>query len=381
MPCSLRRLVATIPLPALTLLALASAPAAAAPPDPSPLTAQPSAQDFGVVPASWGEQTASVWVQNPGPGDVQAGAASVAGDAAFRVSGDGCAGQLLSPGQGCNVGVGFDPGDGGAYAATLHVSVAGFEDLSVPLSGVGGVQQVTLDPASLDFGTVVAGESVVRAFSLTSVGTLPFGSFVTIPSGGDVGAFRVERDGCSLHQLPTGVACEVAVRFTPPAAGAFSATLLLIGGDSDPAVVPLSGSAVAAAAAPAGPPPPPASPRAVADVAFDGPAGLPAAVVRGRVDLGLARCVGAPRCTVVVRARVYALAASGARVARGRRMASARTDVVLWRLRASGRRARLTLPGALRGTPALLVARLRTHADGHAVGARTLVVPLVAPRR
>ena len=364
--------------PALMPLALAAGPAAAAPPSPSPLIAQPSSADFGLVRIDQGEQSASVWVQSPGADTVQVGAASVEGDAALRVSSDGCNGQLLATGMGCTVSIGFDPDDDVAYAGTLHVPVAGFADLDVPLGGHGAAQRIVLDPSALDFGSVTVGADAVRSLTLTSTGNLPFQSIVAIPSGGDVGAFRVERDGCSLQQLATGAACDVAVRFAPPAPGAYAATLLLIGGDSQPGIVPLKGSG-----APASTPDVPSSAHAdpLADVAFDAPAGRLAPIVHGRIDLGSARCVAVSRCTVVVRARVYALAARGAGAARRSRVASVRTDVVLWHLRASGGHARLALPAGLRGRPALLVAKLRTRAVDRRGVARTLVIPLARAGR
>lgn len=378
-----RRMLAPAFVQALLVLALTAGLASAAPPSPpgpSPLTAQPSSQDFGLVHVDQGEQNASVWVQNNGPDTVQLGASNVSGDAVLRVSDDGCNGQQLSSGMGCNVGTGFDPSDDVDYVATLHVPVAGFEDLTVPLAGTGAAQRVTLDPSVLDFGSVAVGDSAVRSFTLTSTGNLPFQSIVAIPSGGDVGAFRVEQDGCSLQQLVTGAACDVTVRFAPPAVGAYAATLLLIGGDSQPGIVPLKGDGTAAA-----PPSAPvvSSPVAItplADVAFDSPVGFPAPVTRGRIDLGNAHCVAAERCTVVVRARVYAVSSRRAGMARHRGISSARTDTVLWHLRASGGHARLGLPASLRGRPALLVATLRTHAASRAGVSRTLVAPLVARR-
>ena len=248
---SSRRTLAPACLQALLVLALAAGTAAAAPPPgpvPSPLTAQPSSQDFGTVRVEQGEQNASIWVQNNGPDPVQLSAATISGDAALRVSNDGCNGQLLSNGMGCNVGIGFDPDDDVHYAATLHVPVAGFADLDVPLAGTGAAQRMTLEPSALDFGSVAVGDSVVRSFTVTSTGNLSFQSLVAIPSGGDVGPFRVEHDGCSLQQLITGASCDVAVRFTPPAAGAYAATLLLIGGEDQPGIVPLKGAGVAAPA-------------------------------------------------------------------------------------------------------------------------------------
>ncbi|HMJ02314.1 MAG TPA: choice-of-anchor D domain-containing protein, partial [Conexibacter sp.] len=363
------------------LLALAAAPAAAAP-SPSPLSAQPAALDFGVVPVEWGEQTSSIWIQNSGPDPLQPGPASIDGSPSYRVTGDGCAGQTLGSGQGCNVGIGFDPGDGSAYAGTLRVPVADWDDLAVPLSGVGGVQQVTIAPQALTFGEVVVGDSATRSFTLTSSGTIPFQSFVALPTGGDVGAFRVERDGCSTQQLVPGQPCMISVRFAPLAPGAATATLLMIGGESQPAVVPLSGSGVAAATPPSAAPLGASSPTvataamvSTAGLLFDAPAGLPAPFAHGRVDLGRVRCATSARCHVAVRPRLYAIASDGAAIA------SIRGDVVLWHVGTEGARATLALPAGLRGRPALLVARLRTRAVGQRAGTSTLVVPLVHGHR
>lgn len=377
-----RRTPAPALMLALALLALGATPASAAP-APSPLSAQPSAQDFGIVDANWGEQSTSIWMQNAGLDPIAVGSSWTAGASALRVSGDGCNGQLLASGQGCNVGVGFDPSDGSRSDATLHVPVAGAEDLEVPLTGVGGVHHVTITPETLAFGAVAVGEGATQAFALENDGNLPFQSIAALPSAGDVGAFRVVQDDCSLRQLLTGEACDVSVRFTPFAPGVATATLLLVGGNDAPTAVVLRGSGVVAAvAAPAAPASPVATAATataaappVADVAFDARAGQAASFAHGRIDLGTARCVEVSRCRVTVRPHVYAIGGDGAVVA------SVRSDVVLWNMRGTGRRATLALPAGLRGTPALLVATLRVRAAGLGVGTRTIVVSLVPRRR
>lgn len=384
MPLSLRRALASVLT--LALAALGAAPATAAPVGPPPLTAQPSSLDFGVVPVDWGEQSSSIWIQNDGPDPLQPGSASIAGSPSYRVSSDGCSGQTLTSGQGCGVSVGFDPVDGSVSDGALHVPVPGWDDFELPLHGVGGVQQVTLEPQALAFGAVAVGADATRALTLTSTGTLPFQSFVALPTGGDVGAFRVERDGCSLQQLAPGQPCTISVRFAPLAAGEATATLLLIGGANEPAAVPLHGSGVlaaspssaqspadgatAAAAAAAA-----AAPRAAADVVFDAPTGLPARVKHGRIDLGRVHCKATARCVVTVRSRVFAVAAGGGRIT------SIRGDAVQWRLRDGGARATLVLPPRLHGRPSLLVVRLRTRAEGHSAGTRIHVVRLVSAHR
>lgn len=380
----------------LATLAVAAAPAGAAP-SPPPLSAQPSTVDFGVQPVDWGGQSRSVWLQNTGPDPLTLGSSWLDGSAAFRVGWDGCAGMTLNPGDGCTVTPEFDPDDGAEHEGDLHVPVTGFDDRVVALSGTGGVQQVEIEPGALEFGSVAVGESATRAFTLASTGTLPFQSFVAMPAGGDVGAFRVMHDGCSL-QPPSGAPCTVVVRFAPLEPGVASAVLLLIGGESEPAIVPLRGTGAAPAPAPpAGPaapavaPPPAAAPagaprsarkrRPSVDVRLATAAGELTAYSRGRIALGRARCAGARRCTVVVRTRVFAVAGDGRAHAASARaqMTSVRGDALLWRLRGKGRPVRIALPLGLRGRPALLVARLRVRAPDRRATVRTLVVPL-APR-
>ncbi len=231
---------------ALALLAV-SPHAAGAPLNPVVLTAQPTAVDFGLVPVDWSEQGGSVTVENDGLDDVTMSSATIDGDGAFRVTNDGCQGLVLSSGSSCTVNIGFDPPAGAAYAATLHVPGDGGE-AAVPLAGVGGAQQVTATPAELDFGAVDVGDAAVRSLTFANTGNLPFQSIVAIPTGVDVGAFRVVRDTCSLQQLNPGDSCELAVRFAPTGAASATATLMVIGGNGSPALIPLHGSGMQATA-------------------------------------------------------------------------------------------------------------------------------------
>lgn len=231
-------------LSSLAFVALPAASALAAP-DPnagSQLTATPSSQDFGMTPVNQGEQDTWISVRNDGGADALIGAASIdgAGAGGYRVSSDGCQGQLLAPGNTCSVQVGFDPSDGIAYAATLHVpSDAG--DLAVALAGVGGVQSALLSPQALDFGAVSVGDSLTRTVTLLNTGNLPFQAIVVLPTGGDVGAFGVAADSCAMQQIAPGDTCALTVRFAPQAAGIADATLTVIRGDADPLQLTLHG--------------------------------------------------------------------------------------------------------------------------------------------
>jgi hypothetical protein len=351
---------------AMLLLSVVGARADAAP----SLVAQPSAQDFGTLNVDWGEQTTYISVQNTGADPVTLGASTIdgSGGSVYRVSSDGCLGQMLAPGTNCNVGVGFDPVDMLTYDATLHVDAAG-ANLAVPLTGVGGVQRGAATPDALDFGGIALGASATRSFAIASTGNLPLQLIVALPTSGDVGAFRVVTDGCSMHTLTPATTCTLRVRFEPLAAGAAQATLTLIRGDGAPLQVALRGDGRRSPA-----PVVPDPPVAPAAVAFGWTAGSPAPFAHDRIDLGIARCVRSAHCSVTVRPRIFTAATSTARAGR------VRGRTVVWR---PGHRLRvaLALPARLHGTPVLLVATLRTHAAGRPASTRTIVVALVAGRR
>ncbi len=241
-----RTLAPALLLAVLALLLVPEASVRAAPP---PLVAAPSAVDFGLVGVEWGENSASIAVQNSGDADVLVGSATIDGSGAgpLRITNDGCQGQMLSSGASCYINLGFDPSDGIAYAATLHVpSDAG--ELTVPLAGQGGMQQVTPAPAELDFGAVDVGEAVVRTVTLQNTGNLPYQSIVALPTGSGVGAYRVTQDTCSLRQMDPGDSCTLAVRFAPLAPEEAVANLMVIGGNGAPALVALRGLGRQAAA-------------------------------------------------------------------------------------------------------------------------------------
>jgi Abnormal spindle-like microcephaly-assoc'd, ASPM-SPD-2-Hydin len=464
MSLSPRRSLALALPAALALLAL-SVPSACA-----RLSAQPSAQEFGIVGVDQGGQSVPIAIVNSGATGAQLGAATLDGrDAgAFRIDWDGCNGQLLAPGQGCTVQVGFTPSQMLGYAATLHVP-SDDGDLPVALTGTGGVQQAAPSPALVDFGDADVGGGTTRSVTIRNTGNLPYQTIVAIPNRGDVGSFRVVRDGCSLEQVAPGDGCVLDVRFAPTAPGLAQATLTVINGSGAPVLVSLRGSGrqgipviapsagdfgtqasggagsersftvvdagdgalPIAAVSIAGPdaeqfrvvgedctsaPLVPAGactvrvrfapgaagafaaslrivaggvatvqlagrsasavpmPRGIAGIAFERPAGSPAPFAHGRIDLGVVRCAPARvRCRVTVRARVYALGARASHV-------SGAGWTARWRP-GSGAHVGLALPAGLRGTPALLVARLRTSAAGRRSSTRMLVASLVRSGR
>ena len=376
-PTRASRLARAVCLAALALVALPAGTALAAPVDPPApqLTVNPGAYDFGIVELNRGGSQNGFNVQNVGLDWVQLSTQITGPDAdAFWFSWDGCGGGNFSPGSTCGVGVQFNPSEPREYHATLKVSAGGV-DFTAELSGTGGLRQVTATPNPVDFGTAVVGESATRSVTMQNTGNVFFQSMVALPVGGDVGAFRLIEDGCSMRPLAPTVSCKMKVRFTPYEAEHAEATLAIIG-EGEPTLITLRGDGVAAgdgsaAAEPKAKPAKAKPAKKPARVAFNWRRGLPAPYQANRVDLGVARCVGAPTCRVSVRAW---LVTSGVGESAGTRTTSVKRST--WWV-GNGSSVSLWVPRDLAGSRARLVVDLRTKAAGRPVGVQRLNVRLL----
>ncbi len=374
-----KRLARAVCLAALVLVALPAGSALAAPdedppPPPAPqLTINPGAHDFGIVELNRGGSQNGFNVQNVGLDWVQLSTQITGPDAsAFWFSWDGCGGGNFSPGSTCGLGVQFNPSEPREYHATLRVTAGGV-DFTAELTGTGGLRQVTATPNPVDFGAVTVDQSATRSVTLQNTGNVFFQSMVAIPVGGDVGAFRLVEDGCSMRVMAPTVSCKLKVRFSPYEAEHAEATLAIIG-EGEPVLITLRGDGVAAAGdKPAATEPAAKSKPAKrpARVAFNWRRGLPAPYQGNRVDLGVARCVGAPTCRVSVRAW---LVTNGVGETAGTRTTSVRRST--WWV-GNGSSVSLWVPRDLAGARARLVVDLRTKAAGRPVGVQRLNVRLL----
>jgi hypothetical protein len=377
LPTRSSRIARAICLAALALVALPTGSALAAPdedppPPPAPqLTINPGSYDFGIVELNRGGQQTGLNVQNVGVDWVQLSTQITGPDAnAFWFAWDGCGGGNFSPGSTCGLGVQFNPSEPREYHATLKVSAGGV-DFTAELSGTGGLRQVTATPNPVDFGTATVGESVTRSVTMQNTGNVFFQSMVAIPVGGDVGAFRLLEDNCSMRALAPTVSCKLKIRFAPYEAEHAEATLAIIG-EGEPTLITLRGDGVAAAGdepATAAAKTKPA--KRPARVAFNWRRGLPAPYQGNRVDLGVARCVGAPTCRVSVRAW---LVTSGVGETAGTRTTNVKRST--WWV-GNGSSVSLWVPRDLAGSRARLVVDLRTKAAGRPVGVQRLNVRLL----
>lgn len=390
LPTHSKRLARAICLAAIALVALPAANAIAAPaeddppaPTPPPLSLNTGSYDYGLVELNRGGQQNSFWLNNSGP-DWAPIQISIEGDDASAFNWwDSCGGGVQGW-NGCNVSVQFNPNRAGEHHATLHVR-SGDGDFTVALSGTGGLRQVTATPNPVDFGTVFVGDSATRSVTLQNTGNVFFQSMVAIPVGGDVGAFRLLEDGCSMRVLAPTVSCKLTLRFAPYEVDNAEATLAVIG-EGEPTLITLRGvgadepeidPAPTGASAPAATPAvkaddkPAAPAKKPARIAFNWRRGLPAPFQGNRVDLGIARCQGAPTCRVSVRAW-FVTSADGE--AAGTRTTSIRRAT--WWV-GSGSPVALWIPRGLSGSPKRLIADLTTKAAGKPNGVQRLNVRLV----
>lgn len=344
------------------------------------LQLNPSAVDFGTARVN--DCCSSQWIQiqNVGQADVPVDATSIDGpdSSAFWINNNSC-NFTLAPGNSCSVEVRFQPSEGRQYDATFH-AWSGPAEFTSSLTGLGGVADATLTPGTADFGDVEVGESKTVAITMTSTGNQPFGAFVDIINGGDVGQFRLMTDSCALVPLMPGDECRITVRFEPTSAGTYEAKLTSLG-DGEPKVAVLrgvgvapprsaggsggghGGSASSSSSSGSGPTP--------ARVGF-GNRG-PARYYDGWAYLGRARCNGAPRCRVTVHSQYIVTFDGKSRpyLVRGR----TRT----WTL-TSGQRVLVPMPRSLKGDPSRVLLTLEVQAAGHPTGVQYRSVRL-APGR
>ncbi|MFN8512849.1 MAG: choice-of-anchor D domain-containing protein [Chloroflexia bacterium] len=213
--------------------------------------------DFGPQQVGTTSPAKTITITNNGDAAlVIASAVITTGGANFTKIADTCSGQTLNPGVSCTLSVVFNPTTTGPLGGVITLTdnaPSGGSTQTISLTGIGITAQVSVVPASLDFGNVQVGAvSPAQTVTVTNVGAGPV-SLSTIALGGTNAAdFEVLDNTCTsgagAATLPAGGSCTVSVRFKPGSTGAKSATLSI--GDSasgTPQVVGLSGVGISSA--------------------------------------------------------------------------------------------------------------------------------------
>jgi dienelactone hydrolase len=144
----------------------------------------------------------------------------------------------VAPGATCTISVTFQPTSINARNATLSIADnAPGSSQTISLSGEGTV--VELNPASLSFGVVQAGQRKSLPTTLTNVGSTTLSITGLTITGSS--AFS-QTNTCPLS-LGAGASCTITVTFKPGGRGGFTgAASISDNGGASPQQVPLSGS-------------------------------------------------------------------------------------------------------------------------------------------
>ena len=215
---------------------------------PSPLVVSPSSVQFSTTVSASETSTGihSVQVTNPTQTQISF-TASILGDFAFQ---NACSATLPS-GASCTLNLQFTPSQPGTREGLLTLSAgSNVQPITVPLSGT-ATPLLTPSTATIDLGQTSIAEPVIHWSQVQ--GTLP--SLSAAVSGTPFSVALLPDDGNGHGTLPPAaftstahaqcVACWLAVRFLPTAAGDFTANLQLTADASGvPTSIALHGTAI-----------------------------------------------------------------------------------------------------------------------------------------
>ena len=195
---------------------------------PSTLTAAPTSISFGSIPANQSSAVQTVTITNIGATPTATLSVNLTGAGAAQVASTTTCTGTLAPAATCAVSVTFSPTDTTGVNGAIIVS-DGSASVSVPMVGTGlGASILTVDPPSEDFGKVVVGYSSSAStvkVTLNATATGGSGTITAKTTGTAAAAFVLKNNTCT--SLPAGSSCTLDVVFTPSAAGANTATLVL----------------------------------------------------------------------------------------------------------------------------------------------------------
>ncbi len=166
------------------------------------------------------------------------------------------------------VGIALTPSNT-MYVASLNAARVDVYNITEPPAGA----QITVNPASYDFGSISAGySSLPQIFTIsnTGLGDLVIGTFSI--TGTDFTEFGIQTDNCSSQTLLYLEECTVSVDFSPASGGGKSADLSMPSNDpvTPTATAGLSGTGVTGNTPPTSVPGGPYTGTEGQSVAFDG---------------------------------------------------------------------------------------------------------------
>jgi hypothetical protein len=207
-------------------------------------TPSPAGLDFGSQPVGELGPERTVTFTARGANDSVLGAASIPdGGSIFSISSDTCSNATLPYGQSCTIGIRAAAVSPHMQSGRLKLPInTGFGTTYVDLSLQGtDPRKLLVSPASLDFGTVVAGEtSTARQVTVSATGTAPV-TVGTATLGGQAASFVITSNACAGVTLAIGQSCIIGVAARPITTGWQGATLSIPSNNlTSPATVSMS---------------------------------------------------------------------------------------------------------------------------------------------
>src|SRR6266446_3036045 len=205
------------------------------------LTANPSSFNFGnVLVGSSGAQTFTL--SNSGTASVTISAASTSGTG-FSIPGLSVP-ATLNPGQTTSFTASFAPASASSFTGSVSItSNAPGSPLTIPLSGTGSAAQpqLTINPASVNFGSVNVGATATQTVSLTNSGNAALTISQATPSG-----TGFSFTGLTLPQtINAGSSISFTSQFLPASTGSASGNIAISSNaPGSPAAIALSGTGV-----------------------------------------------------------------------------------------------------------------------------------------
>ena len=154
----------------------------------------------------------------------------------------------LDPGETTTVTVTFKPTATGTQTATLRINHSVSGTLNVPLSGTGaaaplGDHPLVPSPTSVAFPTTTLGTTATHNVVVTNTGSSGSVTLSSTAISGTHAAMFSDSFADTPVALGPGESTTITARFTPTAAGARSANLVLThSGTNSPVTIPLSGT-------------------------------------------------------------------------------------------------------------------------------------------
>jgi len=205
------------------------------------LSPNPSTFNFGnVLVGSSGTQT--ITLSNSGTASVTISAASASG-AGFSIAGLSVP-ATLNAGQAASFTASFAPASAASFTGSVSItSDAPGSPLTIPLSGTGTAAQpqLTINPATVNFGSVNVGATAIQMVSLTNSGSAAL--TISQATGSGTG---FSLSGLSLPQtINVGSSISFTAQFLPASTGSASGNIAISSNaPGSPAAVALSGTGV-----------------------------------------------------------------------------------------------------------------------------------------